>query len=444
MQLARGAARELDVLHDAARLGVLPEDLRAHVALGADLVHAARRRHDARPVARRLHPVPQVPPPLRLAVRVAAHRLVHVVDRRQPREHRHAGAREPLHQRRVLREDRLVPVRAVGEVEAESVDVGRVPREPLVPEAAEALHVAVEQDLPALAPDLAEAEEELLRRVRGRAAVGHRHAAGVELRVRDRLPRDRVRPRDLDRDLRVARLRLHALPLGRLHGLAAVGDLRREVDRPVLRRVDRDVQRELLLAPRRLRVDVLDERRRPRDEPRRTGEVRRLEERFVAPVVGDLLLARSERTVRREDLDLVLPRAQERRELDRAVRVERDAGLLPVDEHHEVAVVERLLEADASREPFLRDLDLAPVPGVELAVEVVAVLRALRERDLSRERGAVRPRAGLGQDLRDIRAGRGLDRHRAPVLRDVERFRAARGRSEKEGEKNAFHGLVYQ
>ena len=444
MKLARGAARELDVLHDAARLGVLPEDLRAHVALGADLVHAARRRHDARPVARRPHPVPQVAPPLRLAVRVAAHRLVHVVDRRHPREHRHAGAREPLHQRRVLREDRLVPVRAVGEVEAEAVDVGRVPRKPLVPEAAEALHVAVEQDLPALAPDLAEAEEELLRRVRGRAAVGHRHAAGVELRVRDRLPRDRVRPRDFDRDLRVARLRLDTFLLGRLHGLAAVGNLRREDDRAVLRRMDRDVQRELLLAPRRLRVDVLDERRRPRDEPRRTGEVRRLEERLVAPVVGDLLLARSERTVRREDLDLVLPRAQERREFDRAVRMERDACLLPVDEHHEVAVVERLLEADASREPFLRDLDLAPVPGVELAVEVVAVLRALREGNLPRERGAVRPRALLGQDLRDVRALRGPDRHRLPVLRDVERFRAARGRGEEEGEEDAFHGSVYQ
>ena len=56
VHLAGNRGGELDIVHDSALFAHLPEDLGAHIALGAYLVDAGRGGHNARIVAPRSHP----------------------------------------------------------------------------------------------------------------------------------------------------------------------------------------------------------------------------------------------------------------------------------------------------------------------------------------------------------------------------------------------------
>ena len=56
VHLAGNRGGELDIVHDSALFAHLPEDLGAHIALGAYLVDAGRGGHNARIVAPRTHP----------------------------------------------------------------------------------------------------------------------------------------------------------------------------------------------------------------------------------------------------------------------------------------------------------------------------------------------------------------------------------------------------
>ena len=149
----------------------------------------------------------------------------------------------------------------VGEIVSVEMHVRRIRRKPLVPKAAKALYVAVEHDLLTLAPHLAEADHRARpTRIAFLPACRELHAAVVRLRTGDRLPRDDVvRPRQLDlndvRALFKARGLLRALENG--HTLRI-----RQLDFHdcvfARERLDLDIDKKLLLAPRRTREKIVD------------------------------------------------------------------------------------------------------------------------------------------------------------------------------------------
>ena len=139
--------------------------------------------------------------------------------------------------------------------------VRRIRRKPLVPKAAKPLHMTVEHDLLALAPHLAEADHRARpTRIAFLPANRHFYSAIVSFGIGDRLPCDDiVRPRQLDlndvRALFKARGLLRALENG--HTLRI-----RQFDFHdcvfARERLDLDIDKKLLLAPRRTREEIVD------------------------------------------------------------------------------------------------------------------------------------------------------------------------------------------
>ena len=261
VHLAGNRGGELDIVHDSSLLAHLSENLGTHVALGAYLVDAGRRGHDARIVAPRAHPRHERTLELLRALRIAAYRVVDVVDRRHAGENGNSRGRLLREILLVFRPVGPVPVCFVGEIVSVEMHVRRIRRKPLVPKAAKALYVAVEHDLLTLAPHLAEADHRARpTRIAFLPACRELHAAVVRLRTGDRLPRDDVvRPRQLDlndvRALFKARGLLRALENG--HTLRI-----RQLDFHdcvfARERLDLDIDKKLLLAPRRTREEIVD------------------------------------------------------------------------------------------------------------------------------------------------------------------------------------------
>ena len=369
-------------------------------------------------------------------------------------------ARERLLERGVLLVARLVLVRRVDEVEARLLHVGDLLRQPLPPEAAPALRVSVRHHDAAVEPLLAEAEDEACRAVALRAAPQDGRDGGiVEMRVVE-LPRNGVRPLapELDRVRPGLERKRPAPGLDRLVAVLFAAELlrlrvaagvlphaRHELDLAVRERRHLAAPDDPLFAPRRDCPDVLDERGRANAEQRGRIEEVAVPAVVVAPGVDDPRLAGSVAAVRDEDADLVRPaEVEERRELDRAVRVQRDAGLLPVHEDDRGAPVELLLEADAAALPVRGDVDRALEPARVGGLFVVAGPFALRDRRLLREAAALLPR--LRRLVRRNRGGPVLDALRAdrlhePAVRDVQGFECPSGdREGKEKKADASHG----
>ena len=93
VHLAGNRGGEFDIVHDSALFAHLPEDLGAHIALGAYLVDAGRGGHYARIVAPGTHPRLKRTLELLRALWIAAYRIVDIVDRRHTRKYRNSCGR---------------------------------------------------------------------------------------------------------------------------------------------------------------------------------------------------------------------------------------------------------------------------------------------------------------------------------------------------------------
>ena len=158
IHLTGNRRRELDIVHDSALFTHLTENFGPHIALGAYLVDTGRGGHYARIIAPGTHPRLKRTLKLLCALRVAADRFMNVINRRHTRKYRNSCGRLTGKISLIFPPIRPMLMRLVRKVVAVKMNIRRVCRKPLIPKAAKPLHMTVEHDLLALAPDLAKAD----------------------------------------------------------------------------------------------------------------------------------------------------------------------------------------------------------------------------------------------------------------------------------------------
>ena len=254
--------------------------------------------------------------------------------------------------------------------------------------------MAVGHHGPSVEPLLAEPEDEALRRVTLFAALENgRYAYVVEVGG-IKLPRNDISPvaheidgvcAGFERDLLPPCLHgSRAVALARKHpgpGVAAriLPYVRHKLDFAIRERRHLAAPRDIPVSPRGDRPDVLDKRRGADIDRRRRVEQISVLAVIVTPGIDDARFSRAVAAVRDEYPDLVrLSEIEERSKLDRAIRMKRDAGLLPVHEDDRVAPVELLLVSDAAPAPCRGHVERTPEPACIGSLLVVPSRFALR------------------------------------------------------------------